>query len=152
MASGKNVHTGILSIMQVENNRIRIFMQYITKNIRQSSFWHTVKKVLLALVLFNKNLQINICTGNKSEQLFPIHGNNNRIQHTTLFRVIHQWKHRNNTFITNSIMNVKKNPGITLCIFLSSSKMISIEDYVSICRIFQRFDICYKCTCISRQY
>lgn len=79
MASGKNVHTGILSIMQVENNRIRIFMQYITKNIRQSSFWHTVKKVLLALVLFNKNLQINICTGNKSEQLFPIHGNNNRI-------------------------------------------------------------------------
>lgn len=83
LASGKNVHTGILSIMQVENNRIRIFMQYITKNIRQSSFWHTVKKVLLALVLFNKNLQINICTGNKSEQLFPIHGNNNRIQHTT---------------------------------------------------------------------
>lgn len=66
-------------------------MQYITKNIRQSSFLHTVKKVLLALVLFNKNLQINICTGNKSEQLFPIHGNNNnRIQHTTLFKVIHQ--------------------------------------------------------------
>lgn len=149
MASGKNVHTGILSIIQVENNRIRTFMHYITKNIRQSSFWHTVKKVLLALVLFNKNLQINICTGNKSEQLFPMHGKNNRIQHTTLFKVIHQWKHRNNTFITNSIMNEKKKPGITLCIFLSSSKMISIEDYVSICRIFQSFDICYKCTCIS---
>lgn len=62
--------------------------------------------MLAIQVLFNKNLQINICTGNKSEQLFPIHGNNNQIQHTTLFRVIHQSKRRNNTFITNSIMNV----------------------------------------------
>lgn len=103
--------------------------------------------MLAIQVLFNKNLQINICTGNKSEQLFPIHGNNNQIQQTTLFRVIHQSKRRNNTFITNSIMNVtveKKNPGKTLCIFLSSSKMISIDYYVSICGIFQSFEICNK--------